>query len=446
MSGPIILGSVSFTIMMFADNAMVARTGTDAFAAIGSAGLWSYISACFLLGVVGCVSTFAAQCYGRGALDDCARYAWQGIYLSFAAGVLGLVLWPLSEPLFRLMGHSDEVTRLELIYFRIRLLGFLPIACISGLAAFFQAIGRPSIPMYIGMGANVVNLGLNYVLIYGHFGAPALGIAGAAIATVASMVVQMAALLYIFLSPSMDRRFRSRAARAFDPVKLRELVRVGFPVGMIMFMDVANWGVFTSFIVGYFGSVALASHNAAINFMHLAFMPAVGINQGIAAIVGQHIGRERPDLAQARTYTALRITMVYMFSVGLVLAVFGKPLIAACFVDDPAVLELGHTLLLLAAVFQAFDAINITVSGSLRGAGDTRWMAFMTFFFAYFFFLPLSLLMAFALKGGAVGAWISATVYIIGLSGLLLSRFRAGHWREIRIFSAGATAAPDVPM
>ncbi|NIA15053.1 MAG: MATE family efflux transporter [Nitrospiraceae bacterium] len=435
MSGPIILGSISFTIMMFVDNMMVARVSTQAFAAIGSAGLWSYISACFLLGVVGCVGTFVAQSFGRGNLHDCARYAWQGLYVSTLAAVLAVVLLPVSGPLFNAMDHSPEVTALELTYFRIRLLGFVSIACVSALAAFFQSIGRPSVPMLVAIVANLCNVTLNYILIFGHFGMPAMGIAGAATATVIAMALQVVLLMAAFLSRPVHARFATRTASQLDFHKVSELLRIGLPVGLVMFMDVANWGLFTSFIVGRFGDTALASHNAAINFMHLAFMPALGLNQGIAAIVGQHIGRGNFDTAAARTYTAMKIAAVYMFLMGIVLATFGRPLIAACFSSNPDVLKLGHTLLIFAALFQAFDAINIIASGALRGAGDTRWMAFVTLAFAYCFFLPTSLTLAFWFKWEAIGAWVGATAYIIGLSGFLFYRFHSGHWRHIRIFS-----------
>lgn len=435
MSGPIILGSLSFTIMMFIDQVMVAKLGTDALAAIGSAGLWSYISSCFLFGIIGCVSTFVSQSFGRGNLEDCSRYTWQGLHFSLLGGLLALVLWPVSTTLFRAMNHAPEVTRLETVYFQIRLVGFLPTAAITALVAFFQAVGRPGTPTKISILANVVNVIGNYLLIYGRFGFPKLGVAGAAISTVLSLFIQAGILLYLFLSGPMNDRYASRRTRAFEMPKAKEILNVGAPTGFTFFMDVANWGIFTSFVVGHFGTVALASHNAAINFMHLGFMPAIGLNQGVAALVGQYIGRKDPDTAEARTYTAIKIAMVYMFAMGLLFAVFGKGLIFTFFSKDPAVLALGHRLLILSAFFQAFDAINIIASGALRGAGDTRWMAMVMFLFAYLFFLPLALALAFLAKWGAIGAWIGATAYIIVLSGFLFTRFRRGHWRTINIFT-----------
>lgn len=435
MSWPIILGSLSFTIMEFCDKWMVSKLGTDSLAAVGSAGLWSYTLSTMLLGVVGCVSTFAAQSLGRGQTQHCAKYAWQGIYLSAGAGLLALALWPASGPLFRAMGHSDVVTGYELSYFRIRLLGYVPMAWGTALAAFFQSVNHPRVPMYAAIVGNATNLGLNYLLIFGKFGFPQWGIAGAAVATAISQYLQAGIQQALFMSPRYHAAYGTRSAFRYDAGRIRELFRVGWPSGVSMFLDIFNWGIFTSFVVGSFGAVSLASHNVAISFMHLSFMPAVAINQGIAAIVGQWVGRRDTARAKARTYTAIRLTMAYMFTMGLVFAFFGEQIIAAVFSKDPNVIRFGHQLLMLAAIFQAFDAINIICLGALRGAGDTRWILWAMFIGAYCFFLPLALVLAFACQWAALGAWIGATIYIILLSGVLFLRFYRERWMSINIFA-----------
>ena len=435
MSGPIILGSLSFTLMQFVDQIMVSMLGTSALAACGSAGIWSYIMGCLLFGVVGCVSTFVSQSYGRGDLPECARYTWQGVYLSGLAGVLALGLYPLAPILFNSMGHNAEITGAEILFFRVRLLGYFAMAWTTALSSFFQGVGRPAIPMFAGIAANIANLVLNYLLIFGHFGFPALGIAGSALATVLATTFQGVVMQYVFMNRSFALRYQSRRMFAFDFRRSYELLRIGLASGITVFMDVCNWGIFTSFVVGHFGVVSLAAHNAAMAFMQLCFMPALGVNAGIAALVGQYIGRKDCDTAAARTYTGIKITIAYMGMAGLVFGVFGKELTQYFFSNDPEVLALGQKLLMLAAVFQAFDAINIVTMGALRGAGDTWWMALLVSVGAYFFFLPLSLLLAFVVGWGAVGAWIGATAYIILLSGALLARFRAGRWRSIVIIT-----------
>jgi MATE family multidrug resistance protein len=434
MSLPIILGSLSFTIMEFTDKWMVSRLGTEPLAAVGSAGIWSYTLCSALLGVIGCVSTFAAQSLGRDEKPNCARYAWQGIYLSILAGLVAMLLWPVAGIFFRSMGHAAAVTDFETSFFRIRLLGYVPMAWCTALAAFFQAVSRPKIPMYAAIVGTVFNAFMNWALIFGVFGFPRLGVNGSATATVLAQYLQMLLLMAAFLKPSIHREYGTRAVWRPDWPRLAELVRIGLPSGAGMFLDIFNWSIFTSFVVGHFGAVSLAAHNAAITMMHLCFMPAVAVNQGIAAIVGQWIGRGDIARAKQRTYTAIKVCMMYMVLMGLVFAYHRKSIIGS-FSNDPAVVELGGKLLVLAALFQAFDAINITCMGALRGVGDTRFMMLVMFFGAYCFFLPSSLILAFWAHGEAFGAWIAATANIMGLSFVLLYRFRSERWRSIQIFA-----------
>ena len=434
MSGPIIIASLSYTVMQFADQVMVAQISTDALAASGSAGIWSFTLSTVLLGIIGCVSTFVSQCVGKGDKHLAARYAWQGLYLAIPIGFSALILWPLAHPLFNSMGHTPEVTRLEIIYFQLRSLGYFGMGWMTAMSAFFQAINRSSIPMYIAIVGNALNLVLNYLLIFGKFGFPEWGIAGAAIATVTATYFQCICLQATFMNRHYNSLFGTRNAWKPDIQRIKELIRIGFPSGMTMFLDIANWAIFSSFIVGYFGTEQLAAHNVALSFMHVSFMPAVGLNQGIAPIVGQWIGARDIRRAKLRTYTALKIATGYMLFMGIIFALFGGVLIELIFSKDPQVISLGHKLLILAAIFQAFDATNIVCAGALRGAGDTRWMMWTTMFMAYTVFLPLALLFSFPMGGEAYGAWIAATIFIIVLSFFLFNRFRGERWSNINIF------------
>lgn len=436
MSGPIILGSLSFAVMEFTDRVMVNKLGTDALAAVGSASIWSYTVSTLLLGIVGCVGTFVAQCLGRNEQHLCARYAWQGLYLSMIAGIIAVAFYPLSPHLFALMGHEPAVTRLELDYFQVRLFSYLPLAFVTTLAVFFQASNYAVVPMTMAIIGTAVNIVLNYMLIFGKWGAPALGISGAAWATNVSMYLQFFLLFSVFLSGPFHRQFSTRAEIGFNRKRAMELIRIGAPSGGMMFLDVANWSIFISFVVGRLGAVPLAANNVALSFMQLSFIPAFALNQGVSAIVGQYIGRKDYARAVARTHTALRLGMAYMVIMGVLFAIFGRELIELVFSpEEDLVISLGHQLLIVAAVFQIFDAICIVMGGALRGAGDTRWMMVVTFISAYVVFIPCATLLAFYFKGGALGAWIGAAVYICVLSGLMWWRFTSERWRHINIFS-----------
>lgn len=434
MAWPIMLGAISFTVMDFVDKVFVSRLGEDNLAAIGSAGIWSYTLGVFFLGIAGCVSTFAAQSMGRGAKENCSRYTWQGIYLSFASGFVALGLWPLADGLFDLMHHSPEVTELEVIYFRVRLLGYVFIAWQAALAAFFQAISRPIVPMYVSLIANAMNVFLDWLFIFPHGPLlPGWGIGGAGLATVISLALQVALLQMVFHSRRIDKEFSTRRSLRFDLVKFKELLRIGWPAGVSSFLDVASWSIFTSFLVGRFATFQLAAHTAAISVMHLSFLPALALNFAITAIVGQWIGRGNIAVAKARTYTAVKICVIYMVTVGVIIALFGEALMSV-FSSDPKIIELGHILLILAAIFAGFDAVSIVISGALRGAGDTRWIMWALFIGSYFVLLPLAYLFSFPLGLEAKGAWIGATIYVILLSGVELMRFRGEKWRNIKIF------------
>ncbi len=447
MAWPIMLGNLSFVFMDFVDKYFVASLdrGLDApvhLAAIGSAGIWTYVLGIFFVGVAGCVSTFVSQSLGRGERENCSRYAWQGMYISLLTSLAIVACLPLARPFFERMGHGPEVTELELTYFRIRIFGFVLVATEVALASFFQAIGRAVLPMTSTIAANIVNVVLAYALVLGHFGAPRLGIAGAAVATLLALLFQTLMLLAFFLSDRVNRDFGSRAGWRFDSRKAAELFRIGWPSGLSSFMDVAAWGVFTSFIIGGFGAVQLAAHTGAINFMHVCFLPAMGLGMAATPIVGQWLGRGNYEMARKRALTAVKIGIAIMTSVGIVLAVYGPTLMTA-FSDDPEVIRLGGYLLILAAIFAGFDAINIVLMGALRGAGDTRWVMVTLFIGAWLVNLPLALLFSRVLHLGALGAWYGTTIYVILLSGAFAWRFHRGEWRHINIFSASGEVSTD---
>jgi len=443
ISGPIILGSLSYTVMDFADKWMVSKLGTDALAAIGSASLASYTLSSFVLGMVSVVSTFVAQSVGRNNPEHCGRYAWQGLYLAIVAGLVAIALWPLTRPLFGLMNHAETVTQLEVTYFETRLLGYVPLAWATAFAAFFQAISKSTIPMYAAFIANGINVLLNYLLIFGAFGFPELGVQGAAVATVIAQFLHAGLLFVVFASRPIDARYRTRDTYVPDLTRLRELFRIGWPAGVEMFLEIANWAIFTSFVVGYFGAAQLAAHNIAISFMLIAFMPVVGMNQGVAALVAQWVGRGDIPRAKGRAYAGIRIAIAHMLFMSVVFYLFGERMIAATFSDEPKIVELGGRLLMLAVIFQTFDGISIVCMGALRGVGDTKWMMVMTIVLSYFVLLPMSYLLAFTFGGEAYGAWAGATMYIIPLSGILFWRFQGERWRDINIFAVTESRVRD---
>lgn len=434
MSWPIMLASISSVLMDFVDKYFVASLGKDHIAAIGSAGIWAYTLGILVMGITACVSTFTSQSLGRGNKADAARYTWQGLYVSLSSLLILAVMWILAPPLFTAMHHDPHVTQLELEYFNIRILGTVFIALQTALAAFFMSVEHPKIPMFVAFFANIVNLVLDYLLIFGKFGCPEMGIRGAAIATVVAIAVQAVVLFFVFLAPTFANDYSTRITAALDWKKIKELVHIGWPSGLALFIDVTNWSVFSTFIIGGFGTTQLAANVIAINYMSIMFMPVMAMNHAIAPIVGQWIGKGDILRAKARAYTATKVGMVIMLTLGGGMAIYGSPLVSL-FSDDPEVIRVGHTLLIFGAVFALFDAVNIVLSGALRGAGDTYWSFIALVVGSWGVNIPLACFFSIYLGLEAKGAWIGATIYIIVMSALYLYRFHGEKWRHIGIFS-----------
>lgn len=324
ISGPIVLGMLSYTVMGFVDRVMIGwLRSEEALAAVGSADIAAYTLSTLAMGFTSMTTAFVAQCYGQGNRPGCTRYTWQGIHLSLLAVVLAALLYPCTSPLFDSMGHAPAVVALEKAYFRIRLYGYYFVSLIAALSGFFQGIGRPEVTMYAALLGNAVNLVLNYLLIFGNCGFPALGLRGAATATVAAMIVQALFLMGVFLSRPLRRAYGT--LRGWQPSlpMCRELIRVGAPAALAMFLDVANWWIWISYIIGRFGPMQMAANAIALSFNSITFMPVIGIHQGIAAIVGQWIGRGSRQRARSRAWTAVRLSVAYMVIMGVVIAASG---------------------------------------------------------------------------------------------------------------------------
>lgn len=432
---PIIVSMASATVMGFIDTWMVALVGTTEVAAAMPAGIIAYTLTALPLGIAQCVSTFTAQALGRGTPEEGSAFAWQGLYLSVAVGIACFTLWPAAPGFFSLFGHEPEVVVLEVIYFRIRLWAVGIAVAVGALNGFFYGIHRPLIPLIAMVVDNVINVLLCYVLIFGKFGAPALGLTGAALAFVLSYIVQAAVLLWAFLSRVVHSQFATRTAWQWTWPRFRQLIHIGWPAGMQSAVDVLGWGVLIVLMVGRFGKEQLAASNITIQYMTISFMPGIGLAQALTALVGRYIGEGRVDLAVQRVHETLFLALSYMVLMAILYWTCRAPFIAF-FNTDPVVIRAGSNILLCAAVFQVFDGLGYTFAGALRGAGDTHWTAGITVTLLLAVFAPLSLGSVMFTDLQSLGPWLAGSVYVILLGLSLWWRFARGKWREIDIFAA----------
>jgi len=459
LSVPASVSMLSRTVTMFIDGVMVSCIGPAALGAQGVGMLVAFVPESFTIGALGVVNTFVSQNLGAGRLRRCGQYTWAGLAMAMLFAALIMPLAAAAGWVFSLIGHEPHVQAMEAMYFRYMILCVPVTISIRVLEAFFYGIHRPKIVFAAAVVANAFNIFGNWLLIFGTWGFPRLGLEGAAIATVCCFGLQLTILALAFLFTRDHRRFGTHRPRAIHLRQCGDILRIGWPAGVSILIDIFTWSIFTTYLVGQFGTKHLAAANAAMRYMHVSFMPAIGVSIAATAIVGKYIGEGRAELARSRAHTALRVAMVYMGLCALAFLIFRHQMIALFVTLSPQAAEqateaadivrIGGRIMICAAIFQVFDAMGIVFSGALRGAGDTLWPMVMAASLAVVMLTGGGYLMStYWPELTSLGPYIAATAYIVVYGVVMAWRFESGAWRRIRLLEprppVPAAMAPEV--
>ena len=444
---PLIMSTASMTIMHFVDRVFLARYSKEAIAAAVPAGITSFTIICLFMGISGYTNVFVAQYYGAKEYRKCSLATWQGIIFSIASYLPLLVFIPLGPAIFRWAGHGPKLHALEVSYYTILMWGGIFVPLSSAVASFFTGRGDTKTIMVANIIANLVNIVLDYGLIFGRLGLPEMGIRGAALATVIASIVPVVMLFVLFLSTSNHTLYQSRSTIHFDKKLFIKLLRFGSPAGIQFTLDI---GAFTLFImlVGRIGETELAVSNMALSINMLAFLPMIAISIATTTLVGQYLGKEDIGLAEKSTYSSLKIAFVYMGGMALVFILFPEQLLSIFrnrqeeIVDFRVIVTYGRRILILVAIYSIFDAMNIIFSGALKGAGDTTFTMWAAVVVAWIFFVPPVYVIIEVFEMGVLFAWGWATLYIIMIGSVFCWRFRKGKWKEIDMLGRNRQPAP----
>ncbi|MEC9372224.1 MAG: MATE family efflux transporter, partial [Planctomycetota bacterium] len=339
--------------------------------------------------------------------------------------------------------YAPGVFQMQVEYTSIILYGAVFVLGARALSHFFFGMHRPGVIFVAMVVSNLANLAINYVLIFGHFGFPQLGVRGAAIGTAIAGAIEFLVTFAVFLGPKCHALYRTRSTWRASFSHMRDILRLGWPQALLHGNEMICWAALMAIIIGGISTIDNAAGWIALRWMMLSFMPALGMSIAVTAVVGKCIGMGRPDLAIKRTWLAVRVTMVYMGACALCFVIFRKPMIALFIghVADPAdaamaeeILRIGASVMICAAVFQLFDAIGITVIGALRGAGDTLWPGVATAILSWTILMGGGFAMRSAFPElGSLGPWIAAATYIISFAVVMTLRFVGGRWKSIEL-------------
>jgi MATE family multidrug resistance protein len=434
---PLILSNSFLSLQLFIDRVLLSRSSSDAVAAAMPAALLYWTPLTLLQNIANYATTFVAQYTGAGRHDRVGPAVWQALYFSGAAGIAFLGLLPLAEPLVALGSHSASIQALEVTYFRCLCFAALPALVVASVNSFFAGRGDSWTVLVIdGVGLTATAL-LAYAWIFGHWGFPAWGIAGAGWATVAGSATSAVLALVLFFRPKFRTTFQTLTSWRFEGGLFCRLMRFGFPNGLQWMLDGLAFTVFL-FLIGRLGDVELAATNIAFSINMLAIIPMLGIGQAVSVLVGQRLGQDRPEIAERTTWTGFSLAWMYITGVAVLYA--GTPGIFMYFFQNEdskweLVARTVPVLLRFVAVYSVFDSMNLVFSFALRGAGDTRFVTVVALGMAW----PLMVVPTWAawyFGWGLYWAWAFASAYIIALGFTFLLRFRVGKWKAMRVIEA----------
>lgn len=422
---PVVLAEMGWMTMGMVDTLMVGRLGPEAIGAVGL-GSSVFMGICiFAMGLLLGLDTLVSQAFGADDFKACHRWLIHGVALALGLSVpmMGLLLW-ISSGLDG-WGLNPAVLVMTRPYLEIVTWSVPPLLLYAAFRRYLQGMGIVRPVMIALLGANLVNVGVNWILIYGNLGAPAMGVTGAAWATVLSRVAMMLALLGTILYREGEARQlppggggRVFEVMTLEPAWFRRLLGLGLPAATQLTLEVGAFAAATA-LAGRLAPASLAAHQIAINYAALTFMVPLGIASAGATRVGHAVGRKDPQAASRAGWTALLFAVLFMSVAALAFLIMPRLLLLA-FTDDVGVLDVGVTLLFVAAVFQLFDGLQGVATGILRGLGDTRTPMFWHLAAHWFIGLPLGYWLCFVLDLDVKGLWWGLSLGLV-VCGIALS-------------------------
>lgn len=413
LAGPLIINNLAIAGMQFADAVMAGRLGAESLAAVAVGGSVWFLGFTVMLGLMMAISPIAARHFGAGNHSYIGRYTRQGLWLSAALGTAIFVLAQLLvEPALRFVGVATEFRDVTVGYVRAIMIGAPGICAFLAFRFTTEGIGHTRPIMYSSLFALVCNVFLNYVLMYGHFGAPALGAVGCGLASGITMWLIMIGLgTYVYLHP----RYRPLEIFArVSPVRIsviKEIFHLGMPIAMTI---TAEAGLFSavSILMGTRGASIAAAHQIAINFAATMFMIPLALSSATTIRIGHALGAANPSAARLGGAIGISMCAVFMTCTAAFLLVF-RDAVVSIYTNDSAVQAIAISLLLMAAIFQIGDGVQIGAAGALRGYKDTRVPMVINIFSYWFLAFPLAYLFAITYRLPPQYTW---GAFVLGLS------------------------------
>lgn len=409
---PVIFSQLGQVTVNLADNMMVGHVGTTELAAASFAINVFHIGMLFGLGITLGLTPLVGQSFSARNKRNTASWFKNGVLVYFAASIVLSIFMSVLVLFMNRMGQSDEVVQKAIPYYLIQVSSLVPLMLFFSVKQFFEGIGNTKIAMVITIGANLLNIGLNYVLIYGEMGFPALGLNGAGYATLISRIIMPIVFVFIILKQKDFKGYLTDALHSgFEKLKIRRIISIGLPIGLQMVIEILAFSL-GAIMLGWISKESLAGHQVAISMAAMTYMISFGLASGTTIRVSHAFGEHDLKEVKHAVFASLHMVIAFMSLMGI-LFILLRNQVPMLFTSDPDVIKVAAGLLIVGAFFQIFDGIQVVLLGALRGIADVRIPMFMAFFSYILVSLPISYLFAFVFNFGYSGVWIG---FVFGLS------------------------------
>ena len=419
---PVVVVQVGIMFMGTVDTLMVGRLSPTALAAVAVGNLYSIIGIFFGQGVLLALDPLINQAAGAGNRPAVVRAFQRALLLSMILAIPISLFHLLAGPILTAFRQPPDVIPLADAYARWLVPSVLPFLAFGVLRGTMQAFHRLRPVVITIIVANVANAALNWIFIYGHLGAPALGVPGSALATTISRWL-MALMLLRVAWDDFGPLLRPWLADAHDRTALARMLRIGVPIALQYELEIACFGG-VAFLAGAMGTIQVASHQIAINLAALTYMVPLGVSAAATVLVGRAVGAGEPDEVRRRASTSLLVGAAFMACTGAIFLSLPSVL-AGLYTNDTTVLALAATLIPLAGIFQIFDGVQIVAIGVLRGLADTKTPFIISLIGYWLIGTPVGLVLAYVLDGGVAGLWWGLVIGLGAVAVILVLRVRA---------------------
>lgn len=431
MSVPMVISQGTFALMIFTDRYFLAQLGPIHMAAALGGGVAWYFSISLLNGILAYATALVAQYMGAKQLHKCSLVISQGLIMALASTPLLVLVGFAMRNIFTGMGHAADQAALEKTYYSILMFCSVTILIKVCLSTFFSGIGRTRVVMVCDVLGILLNIPLTWCLIFGKAGFPALGIAGAAYGTVISTVFSIIIYLVFYLAKENRERFNISASFVFNRGITIRYLRLGFPSGMEMFLNVAAFNLFLLMFQSY-GIAEAASATIVFNWDILSFVPLLGLNIAVMSMIGRFVGAGDMHKANEVTTAGYILGLGYSLFLALNFLIFRDVLVELfIFYEESAaeIRSLARYMMVGLSCYVLCEGMLQVATGVLRGAGDTRWVMWASISMHW----AMLMIQFFIIKVFAFGpriSWVAFVIMILGLMSVFIYRLGSNRWRD----------------